>query len=279
LGLIGGLLMEQKMILFPKQFEGLFTCANVDLDFFTTTESISKRRNQDMNALSIKSVEFRYSATTPNVLQIPSMTVDVGEKVFLYGPSGCGKTTLLGLVGGLFLPNCGDISVLGQPVSAMRSAARDRFRAQEIGFIFQVFNLVSYLSVVDNVTLPCQFGRRVSAGFATAEQEAMFLLGQLGIAEAASKELSKLSIGQQQRVAAARALMGSPGIIIADEPTSALDAEAREGFLSVLFEQAKREGSSILFVSHDRSIAPQFDRSIALSDVNMVRTPKNRGDA
>ena len=227
-----------------------------------------------MDALLLKGVEFRYSAKTPRVLSIPVMSVAAGEKVFLFGPSGSGKTTLLGLIGGLFLPNSGEITVLGQSISQMSHGARDRFRAQEIGFIFQVFNLVSYLSVQDNVTLPCKFGRRVSAGFATAAEEAHFLLEKLGVGELVGKNISDLSIGQQQRVAAARALIGSPGIIIADEPTSALDEEARAGFLNVLFAQAKREGSSILFVSHDRGMAPQFDRSLALSSINTVNTPQ-----
>jgi putative ABC transport system ATP-binding protein len=225
-----------------------------------------------MDALVLKRVEFRYSAKSANVLSIPAMSLAAQEKVFLFGPSGSGKTTLLGLIGGLFLPNSGDVTVLGQSLSKMSHGARDRFRAQEIGFIFQVFNLVSYLSVLDNVTLPCKFGRRVSAGFSTAPKEAEFLLEKLGVGELAGKNISNLSIGQQQRVAAARALIGSPGIIIADEPTSALDEEARAGFLSVLFAQAQREGSSILFVSHDQGMARQFDRSLALSSINTANT-------
>jgi putative ABC transport system ATP-binding protein len=228
-----------------------------------------------MLALAINNVEFRYSSTTPNVLTIPAMSIESGEKVFLFGPSGSGKTTLLGLIGGLMLPSKGAITVLGKVTSTMGNGARDSFRAQEIGFIFQVFNLVSYLSVIDNVTLPCKFGRRTSAGFASADKEAQYLLEQLGIGNTIGQKISDLSIGQQQRVAAARSLIGSPGIIIADEPTSALDADARTGFLNVLFAQAKREGSSILFVSHDRSIASNFDRSIALSSVNTVKLPVN----
>ena len=228
-----------------------------------------------MLALAINNVEFRYSSTTPNVLTIPAMSIESGEKVFLFGPSGSGKTTLLGLIGGLMLPSKGAITVLGKVTSTMGNGARDSFRAQEIGFIFQVFNLVSYLSVIDNVTLPCKFGRRTSAGFESADKEAQYLLEQLGIGNTIGQKISDLSIGQQQRVAAARSLIGSPGIIIADEPTSALDADARTGFLNVLFAQAKREGSSLLFVSHDRSIASNFDRSIALSSVNTVKHPVN----
>ena len=223
-----------------------------------------------MSALNLRDVSFRYAKTSPEVLRIPDFTLDHGQKLFMFGPSGSGKTTMLGLIGGLFLPLRGDVTVLGQNISKMSADDRDKFRAREVGFIFQVFNLVPYLSVVDNVTLPCVFGRRVSSGFKSSRQEALFLLEQLGIGATASKDVNRLSIGQQQRVAAARALIGSPGLIIADEPTSALDADARAGFLTVLFEQAKREGSSILFVSHDRSIASHFDKSIALSDINKV---------
>jgi putative ABC transport system ATP-binding protein len=160
----------------------------------------------------------------------------------------------------------------------MGQAARDQFRSREIGFIFQVFNLVPYLNVLDNVALPCRFGRRVSSAFSGAADEARYLLKELGIESATHKPVGNLSIGQQQRVAAARALIGSPGLIIADEPTSALDADARAGFLSVLFAQVKREGSSILFVSHDRSIADQFDVSVGLSEINKAAFVPSGGE-
>ena len=223
-----------------------------------------------MSAMEFTDVRFRYSARAADVLRVPHFLVERGERLFMFGPSGSGKTTLLSLIGGLFHPNAGKISVLGQDITAMNNTARDGFRAAHVGFIFQVFNLVPYLSILQNVILPCKFGRGVSMGFPSAESEAVYLLGQLGISSVANKNVSNLSIGQQQRVAAARALMGSPGLIVADEPTSALDADARNDFLRVLFEQAKREGSTVIFVSHDRSLATQFDRSVALADINQV---------
>ncbi len=224
-----------------------------------------------MPALELMDVRFRYSATSPEVVAVKSLRVDRGERIFMHGPSGSGKTTLLGLVGGLFLPNAGSVLVLDNIISSISQRARDRFRAAEIGFIFQVFNLVPYLSVIENVTLPCRFGRRVSSGFKSSIDEARYLIDRLGISTKGDANVQKLSIGQQQRVAAARALIGSPGLVIADEPTSALDTDARRGFLDVLFEQAKREGSSILFVSHDRSLAGAFDRSVALTDINQAQ--------
>jgi putative ABC transport system ATP-binding protein len=230
-----------------------------------------------MNAMTLAGVRFRYHSGGPDIIDISSFDMSRGERIFMFGPSGSGKTTLLGLIGGLYLPVSGAIKVLGSDVSAMGSGARDQFRSREIGFIFQVFNLVPYLTVLDNVTLPCRFGRRVSSGFSGSVDEARYLLRELGIESATDKPVGRLSIGQQQRVAAARALIGSPGLIIADEPTSALDADARTGFLSVLFAQAKREGSSILFVSHDRSMAGQFDRSVGLADINKA-TASSGGD-
>jgi putative ABC transport system ATP-binding protein len=238
---------------------------------------VSRGVTETMTAMTLGDVRFRYASNLPDVLQIPKFSVSNGERVFLYGPSGSGKSTLLGLVGGLFLPVSGSVSVLGQSFQEMSQAQRDKFRAENIGFIFQIFNLIPYLSVLDNVILPTKFGRPISKGFTSIEAEADFLMEQLGISAIKTKKVSNLSIGQQQRVAAARALIGSPGLIIADEPTSALDADARAGFLQVLFDQAKREGSSILFVSHDRSLASQFDRQVALHDVNKVASPYDIG--
>lgn len=225
-----------------------------------------------MSALSLANLSFRYRKTLPEVLKIPQFELARGERVFLYGPSGSGKSTLLGLIGGLFAPESGSIRVLDQVVTGMSQSERDAFRGQEIGFIFQVFNLVPYLDVIENVLLPVQFGRRVSKGYNSAHEEAKDLLQRLGLSDFIKRPVTELSIGQQQRVAVARALLGSPGLIIADEPTSALDADTRDSFLSTLNDHAKREGSSILFVSHDRSLAKSFDRSVALTDLNQVGT-------
>ena len=225
-----------------------------------------------MRALELADIRFRYSHQSPEILAISNLCVDRGEMVFMFGPSGSGKSTLLGLVGGLLLPNKGSVRVLDQTVSSMTHQARDHFRAAEIGFIFQVFNLVPYLNVLDNVTLPCRFGRGISSGYSSSVAEAKDLMDRLGIAAKSNANVQELSIGQQQRVAAARALIGSPGLVIADEPTSALDADARSDFLSVLFEQARRENTTVLFVSHDRSLAPSFDRTVGLSEINQVYT-------
>ena len=152
----------------------------------------------------------------------------------------------------------------------MSGAARDRFRADHIGYIHQMFNLVPYLSVLENVTLPCRFSRRrisrAQRHSPTASAEAQRLLAHLGLdsQRVLRKPVSELSVGQQQRVAAARALIGSPELIIADEPTSALDAANREAFIELLFNECDETGSTLLFVSHDASLGPMFDRAVQL---------------
>jgi len=173
-------------------------------------------------------------------------------------------------------PREGTVRVLGQDIGALGSAARDRFRAEHIGFIFQMFNLIPYLSVVENVCLPCGFSdrrrlRATRAG-ASVEAEAVRLLDHLDMADAAvlRRPVTDLSVGQQQRVAAARALIGAPELVIADEPTSSLDADRRSAFLSLLFRECARNQTTLVFVSHDASLAAQFDRDISFAEINRV---------
>ncbi|KAA0690116.1 ATP-binding cassette domain-containing protein [Halopseudomonas laoshanensis] len=216
----------------------------------------------------------------PPLLDIKHLQLLAGERVFLKGPSGSGKTTLLGLLGGVYLPDQGQITLLGKNMASMSAAERDRFRADHTGYIFQMFNLLPYLSVVENVTLPCHFSRvrreralKRHDGLASA---ALHLLHSLGLSDNAllDRSVNELSIGQQQRVAAARALIGSPELVIADEPTSALDADSREAFLRLLFAECSAAGSSLLFVSHDASLEPLFDRALSLRDINLAAQPQ-----
>ena len=222
--------------------------------------------------VGLEGVRFRWKSGTPLVLDIDRFTVHQGEKVFLKGPSGSGKSTLLNLVAGVIVPQAGTVSVGDTAVSALRGARRDAFRADHIGFIFQMFNLIPYLSVRENVTLALTFSKRREArvrSSGTADEEAARLLGRLGLDEGLrSRPVTELSIGQQQRVAAARALIGSPDLLIADEPTSALDADTREGFIRLLFEECDRAGMTLLFVSHDGGLERLFDRSLDLRTLN-----------
>ncbi|MDO8697453.1 MAG: ABC transporter ATP-binding protein [Pseudomonas sp.] len=215
----------------------------------------------------------------PELLDIPAFSLQRGESLFLKGPSGSGKTTLLGLLGGVQKPARGSIQLLGKDLSQMSAGARDHFRVDHTGYIFQQFNLLPFLSVRENVELPCHFSKlrsqRAKQRHGSVDQAASTLLAHLGLhdPQLLSRRADALSIGQQQRVAAARALIGQPELVIADEPTSALDTDAREAFLQLLFAECREAGSSLLFVSHDQSLAPLFDRSLSLAELNRATRP------
>ena len=209
----------------------------------------------------------------PPLLAIDQFQLSPGEWLFLRGPSGSGKSTLLGLIAGVLTPQDGRIHVLGQDMAQLSSAKRDAVRADHLGVIFQIFNLVPYLSVIQNVVLPCRFSKQRLAKVREAggpEIEARRILAQLGLSDEGllSRNVTDLSVGQQQRVAAARALIGGPSLIIADEPTSALDADSRDRFIGLLRAEVQKTGAALLFVSHDGALAPLFDRAVDLSDIN-----------
>ncbi len=224
-------------------------------------------------AVEIRDLTFAWEAGSA-LLSIGQFQVASGEKVFLKGASGSGKSTLLGILSGVLVPGSGQVCVVGQDLGALNSGRRDAFRADHLGVIFQLFNLLPYLSVIDNVLLPCEFSSRRRDKARTSkggpEQEAQRLLERLGLGSEAihASSVGTLSVGQQQRVAAARALIGGPDLIIADEPTSALDAEARDAFLDLLIGECERHGSALLFVSHDGSLAHHFDRTADMAQLN-----------
>ena len=223
-------------------------------------------------AIRLEDLKFAWRGGTP-LLDIDELIVARGERVFLQGASGSGKSTLLGLLGGVLLPQDGRAVVLGSNLTALRGAQRDRFRADHIGFVFQQFNLLPFLSVRENVLLPLRFSARrrravLRRGEANAEADRLLRALDLDPARHAHKVVASLSVGQQQRVAAARALIGDPELLVADEPTSALDADARGAFLHLLFGECRRAHTTVVFVSHDRSLASMFDRSLRLADIN-----------
>lgn len=199
-------------------------------------------------------------------LRYPDLCLAAGRHLFLQGPSGSGKSTLLTLLCGLALPVEGRLRLLGVDLSTLTAGSRDRFRADHLGVIFQQFNLVPYLDVTANVTLPCRLSARRRARVRTSSTEdAQGLLKALGIAaDYWHRPVASLSVGQQQRVAAARALIGDPAIILADEPTSALDTGNRDRFLDLLLSQARLRGTSVVLVSHDQSLAGHFDQTVHL---------------
>jgi putative ABC transport system ATP-binding protein len=219
-------------------------------------------------AISIDALRFAWPGNAP-ILDIEHFAVASGERLFLQGASGSGKSTLLGLIGGVLQAQHGRICVLGSELTTLSASARDRFRGAHLGFVFQMFNLIPYLSLLDNVTLPARFSPERSLG-GDLNAEARRLLAALGLTgeELLARSVTQLSIGQQQRVAAARALLGAPPIIIADEPTSALDHLARADFLQLLLTQCANQSSTLLFVSHDTSLGAMFDRVVDLQSIN-----------
>lgn len=233
----------------------------------------------DQAAIELSDLRFRWSGSAPLVLDIPALNIARGERIFLRGPSGSGKTTLLNLLGGVMLPEAGQIGILGKEITALSASKRDSFRADNIGFIFQQFNLVPYLGLIENVTLPCRFSasRRENAtasGSLDAEARRLLDAMQLDVQTLSQRPVATLSVGQQQRVAAARALIGAPDLIVADEPTSSIDTDARSAFLRLLFAEIGRTGATLVFVSHDSGLAGQFGRTIELGDINRASLPE-----
>jgi putative ABC transport system ATP-binding protein len=225
-------------------------------------------------AVHLAGVAFRWSARSPFVLRIGELSVRAGERLFIHGPSGSGKSTLLSLIGGVVTPQEGLVSVLGESIVDLSGPQRDAFRADHIGFVFQLFNLIPYLSVVDNVILPCAFSRRrrreADGAGRSQRAEALRLLDRLSLADKTllTQRATDLSVGQQQRVAVARALIGSPEIVIADEPTSALDLDLRRAFLELLMNECRDRQATLIFVSHDLTLRGLFDRALALTEIS-----------
>ncbi|MEY4631821.1 MAG: hypothetical protein RIQ81_1941 [Pseudomonadota bacterium] len=221
--------------------------------------------------IEIENLRFDYGDGTP-VLDVGSLDVAAGERIFVCGPSGCGKSTLLGLLTGILPSSPGTVRILGQDLALLRPHQRDAFRGAHMGYVFQSFNLLPYLSVAENIALPAGLSpeRYERAGGSTQahREKAAQLAGKLGIGPLLERPVTSLSFGQQQRVAAARALFGNPEILVCDEPTSALDHLHRDRFLDVLMEVTRECGTTVIFVSHDVGIARRFDRTIELAGIN-----------
>ena len=231
----------------------------------------------DEAIIDLKNVCFRWKNSSSVLLDLPEFRIKQHEHVFLQGPSGSGKSTLLALVGGILVSGSGSLKVLGQELRKLSRSGRDVFRVDHIGFIFQLFNLLPYLSIEENVMLPLSFSsiraRRAGRTKLDRLNEARRLLKALALEkqQAEKSPVIELSVGQQQRVAAARALIGSPELIIADEPTSALDADLRHSFLELLFGECKKAGSTLLFVSHDSTLSDFFNSKASMDELNNIR--------
>ena len=226
--------------------------------------------------IQLTDVAFRWPNSKETLIDVPSLKIHAGSSLFIHGASGSGKSTLLNLITGVLAPNQGSINILDNELNKQSSKWRDQFRADHIGIIFQQFNLIPYLSVIDNISLPCMFSRRrlarVEIDHETILEQAHRLLEglKLDAKEISTRNVTELSTGQQQRIAVARALIGSPEIIIADEPTSSLDADATNSFIDLLFEQVENTKSTLVFVSHNKSLNKHFDQSISFNELNLT---------
>jgi putative ABC transport system ATP-binding protein len=220
--------------------------------------------------LHLRGLRFGWPGA-PDLLSIDALDLTSGGTLFIGGPSGSGKSTLLGLLSGVLQASAGECHVAGVDFSQAPPADRDRIRADRLGVIFQQFNLLPYLSVWENVLLPLSFSsqrlRDSRQRFGSELHQAEHLLQLLGLNRALWRmRAHQLSVGQQQRVAVCRALMGSPSLIIADEPTSALDEDNRRSFLELLLLTREEQGAALVMVSHDMRMASAFEKCLLLSE-------------
>ena len=222
----------------------------------------------DDSIVKIESLRFQWSKNNNFKIFVPKLEVGRGKKVLFLGESGSGKTTLLSLICGFLEPLSGSISINDKIISDLTSTNKDAYRSDNIGIIFQQFNLLPYANVIDNIILPLYFSKQRSKKVENKINAAMTLCDQLRLPETIlNQKASNLSVGQQQRVAVARALIGSPSIIVADEPTSSLDTEAQELFLDLMFDQISKNSSTLLMVSHDKSLTNYFDQVIDINEI------------
>ena len=220
------------------------------------------------DAIKLHNLNYTFQGSSLPVLSIPAWQVARNERVFLQGESGSGKSTLLGLLAGLQLPTLGEVEILGARMSALGVGKRDRFRAKHLGVVFQQFNLIPYLSALENVLLAAQFGTLDRRG---ARQRAIELLESVNLPSSLhDRKAAALSIGQQQRVAIVRALINEPSLLLVDEPTSALDHNNRDAFLALLFDMLADVDCAMVFVSHDPTIGRLFDTHVRLAELNQV---------
>lgn len=216
-------------------------------------------------ALELRNIEFAWGSAVKPLFSIQELVLQQGQTLFIGGPSGCGKTSLLSLITGIQVAQQGVCRVLETTLKDKSSSERDRFRGERLGLIFQQFNLLPFLSVQENIELPSQlFSSRLQNSvdqFGSLKAHVDVLCDALHLGpELRRRSAHQLSVGEQQRVAAARAFLGCPALIVADEPTSALDEDNKVDFLNLLLSTARIQNTSVITVSHDTRIAAQFDQ-------------------
>ena len=207
------------------------------------------------------------------VLQSVDLSIKRGECLFLLGPSGSGKTTLMSIIGCLLTPDAGRIEVLGRNIAQMSMSERANLRRKEIGFVFQRFNLIRGLTAVENVATPLRLD---GLNERVARRRAVALLERVGLGDKANESPQRMSVGQCQRVAVARALIADPQIVLADEPTASLDAESGKQAMRLLRELTVEAGKTLVVVTHDHRIVPagtSADRIVAMDSGRLVESP------
>lgn len=214
--------------------------------------------------IDIRELQFSYPRSGFR-LRIDELVVGAGQRLAVTGPSGSGKTTLLNLIAGISVPDSGTVTVDGQRVSELNDARRRAFRVRSIGFVFQRFELVEYLSVRENILLPCRISSTLRVT-PEVQQRVTELAEETGIADKLGRHMNQLSQGEQQRVAICRALLAAPRLILADEPTGNLDPANKRRILDLLFRQCESSGLTLVAVTHDLGILEGFHRSIDFGD-------------
>jgi putative ABC transport system ATP-binding protein len=210
--------------------------------------------------ITVQNLEFTYRGA-PFRLDVPELRIEEGAKVAVIGPSGSGKTTLLNLIAGILTPQRGAIEVADTPLSRQSDAARRSFRIANVGFVFQDFELIEYLTVLDNILHPYRINR--THGLTNdVRDRARRLADAVGLSDKLRRYPRRLSQGERQRAALCRALITEPKLLLADEPTGNLDPSSKGAILDLLFEQAEAGGATLIMVTHDHSLLDGFDRVI-----------------
>ena len=220
-------------------------------------------------SVTISNLEFAYGEGGFS-LAVPKLEIEPGEKIAFVGPSGSGKTTLLRLLAGVQVPGKGEVVSSGRRLNDLPDASRRAFRIQEVGFVFQDFELIEYLNVRENILLAYRINPALALD-AEVRKRADELADSLGLADKLKRRVEQLSQGEKQRVAIARALLPEPKMILADEPTGNLDPDNKRRIIDILFEQAEQSKATLVVVTHDHSLLDGFDRVIDFAQFRAAR--------